>query len=271
MPLRGIVKKAQDQGPRSYQEDFIVHIPFDLPHERGHLIGVFDGHGGVDAAKVCAAATPKFFSPNGNDDAGELLRHLVGELNVLTCEMQCGTTVSLACILETSRTVVTATLGDSPIVVRDVNGLIRTNNPHNVRSNESERRTAILRGGWYNDEDGYLVDANDRDGPGLQTTRGLGDRWLGKVLSREPEIETYGIGDTSAIIVGSDGLMEPERLNRYVRRKGTTDAKLFLEMTNAATQVSSARGLIDWRKSQDELDDNTSAIVWRPRRWWELF
>lgn len=260
MFLRGTVSSAQSVGPRETQEDYLVHVPFvNKRNEHGHLLGVMDGHGGEDVAKYCSETIPVIFDHDATDGTQEL-RKITEQLVARTQFAGPGSTLSLAYINETLDIAATAVLGDSPIIIVDDTGAAYRSEEHNVRTNLVERGAAIMRGAFYNGEDGYIQ--VDEGGDGLQMSRALGDRTLSAILDRTPSLRSYRINSRSMVIIGSDGLIGPEH--------GDSSDQILLEILSAAKK-GDAPGVLRWREEQDSLEDNTSVIIWKPRRWWNLF
>lgn len=203
------IDSFQAQGKRPYMEDFML----DAAMLRGTLLGVFDGHGGAFTAawlrQNAELALERFLNTVG--DIQEALRYTVRYLAELTNENRDGSTLSLAFIPNyTGKTeVYTAQIGDSPIIVQDKNGKLDYGSDHNVRSNHIEADKAIARGGIVHS--GYLF--ADYSGDGLQMARALGDATLAKVLSREPDLRYFEMGENSFILMGSDGLFDPSHAN----------------------------------------------------------
>lgn len=262
--LRGKVSCAQTQGPRKYQEDYILNIPFEnKKNGRGHLIGIMDGHSngaGCDGgaiARLCSKIIPRLFDLEAEDINLEL-QTLVEKLDARTCLAEMGSTLSLAHINESHGIVTTAVLGDSPIIVVDNTSTVQQGVEHNVRSNILERELAVDRGAIYKD-DGYICATHF--GPGLQLSRSLGDCNLRKVLDRAPVICTYRIGVDSFVIVCSDGL-----------------SALSCENSGDATFENILRNVKSGKDAQDilhmvaieDLHDNTSVVIWKARKWRSL-
>jgi serine/threonine protein phosphatase PrpC len=184
----------QIQGPRQYQEDRILV-------QYGHhatIVAVFDGHGGSEAADI---ARNTHFSVDDN------LAFIFHQLNMATQHLISGTTASIVKIQNNKAEV--GILGDSPVVIKDVNGKIITSPQHNVRINQQEADSVIAKGGII--YDGYAY--SQSTGSGLQMSRTLGDVYLNAILSRQPEIYDVELGPESYILVASDGLFDPSHGN----------------------------------------------------------
>jgi serine/threonine protein phosphatase PrpC len=258
MSLRGIVTQAQAQGTRDHQEDRIIFRSID---ERYHLLGIADGHGGPDVAELCAKYLTTRIMPWGRDTEKEF-RSIFQSLVDRSAFLECGSTLSLAWIDEEERTATTATIGDSPIIVRDAVGRVKLTEEHNARTNLVDREAAFSRGGKYDPDKGYLYTST---GDALQLTRALGDRKFRSILSREPSINKYALGAKSVVIVASDGIFDSAYQTRGIHNLEAG------KLARLAGERKTAEDLLAYRTAQTELDDNTSIIMWRARRWWEWF
>jgi serine/threonine protein phosphatase PrpC len=193
-----------NKGNRPYQED--RSVVYWVPDE-GYLLAVFDGHGGSECANYCAEnLVPVFHNVMTKYN---ILRNVFQDvfkiLNHETEHIGPGCAASIAFIPKDGTSVTVGVLGDAPILVKQANGKLWLAPEHNVRTNRMEASAAIKRGGFV--QSGYLF--VKQSGNGLQMSRALGDRHLGTVLNREPEIFQLPLGPNSWVLVGSDGLFDP--------------------------------------------------------------
>ncbi|MDE2001103.1 MAG: protein phosphatase 2C family protein [Patescibacteria group bacterium] len=250
----GTVTTAQEQGPRSHQEDRFDEILVGIDGDPyGCLLVVMDGHSGFEAVDLCAKELQNLFVPRPFDEGEESLRDLVGKLDRLTRSCESGTTFSAALIMRSeTRKMCRATiaiLGDSPVmVVRKLNR-VWLSPEHNVRSNLAEREAAIRRGGFC--ENGYLFQERSDLANGLQMSRALGDRELSHVLCREPEIFT--IDDPQWVLVASDGISDPNH-----EEAGFPFVKMGSRWNR---DCATAERVMKWRVRRG-LRDNATAVVW---------
>ncbi len=195
---------ATDRGKRPYQED--RSVVYWIPDE-GYLLATFDGHGGSECADFCAKTlvpiihTFTRFGWNTEDAIRDVFRNL----NEKTEYMGPGCAASIAFIKKDGSEVIVGVLGDAPVLVKKDDGELWLAPEHNVRTNQAEANAAIERGGFV--QNGYLFVR--MGGNGLQMSRALGDRFLGPVLNREPEIFRLPLGPGSFVLVGTDGLFDP--------------------------------------------------------------
>lgn len=195
---------ASEKGRRTYQED--RHVVYWVPDE-GYLLAVFDGHGGWEAAEVCAINLVSVFHEHLTTRYAweNLLRVVFKELHEKTAHMSSGCAASIAFIPKNGKEAIVGVLGDAPVLVRKANGELWLSPEHNVRSNPAEVKAAEDRGGIVHG--GYLY--SGFRGGGLQMSRALGDVNLSTVLSREPEIFRLPLKAGDWVLVGSDGLFDP--------------------------------------------------------------
>jgi serine/threonine protein phosphatase PrpC len=265
MSLRGIVTTAQEWGPRDRQEDRILHFPFHNKLRRGHLLAVMDGHGGEEAADHCKKAIPRLLDPSASNLENEL-REMVKKLDSRTTLFESGTTLSVAMIDESNKTVTTVLLGDSPIIVVDKKGEIHISEEHNVRTNLEERIAVLTRGGAFDEDEGYVYDpAQEERNERIQYaqfSRSLGDQAMRRIVSREPAINTYGLNSRSCVVVASDGLFDPyHEMDR---------AELARQIASRVKSNNNAAEILTWRMNE-ELKDNTSVVIWRAIHWTDWF
>ncbi|MDP3963356.1 MAG: PP2C family serine/threonine-protein phosphatase [bacterium] len=238
---------ATAQGPRTYQEDRAHFQRIEKGDCDGWLLAVMDGHGGEAVSEYCRQRIGEYFMLSEASKAKTALSKLIARLARETENFRAGSTISIACILESHRKAVIAVLGDSPVIVLDGAGKLHASPEHNVRSNAKEREAAEKRGGIY--MDGYIY---SRHGDlGLQMSRALGDHNLHSVLSRDPEI--YTIDDPRWVLVASDGVVDPGHANTDV---------LIRELEVQAKRGSDADSIIRWTSNRG-LHDNATAVAWR--------
>jgi len=267
MFLPGTVSKAQAQGGREDQQDYIVSKSFlHFRHGWGHLVGVLDGHGGREVSFIGKMMIPVIFDVRAKDMETEMAR-TIAMLHLHTDLYESGSTLSLAYINEVQQTVTTAVLGDSPILVIDENDILHVSIEHNVRSNLNERMAAVARGAVYR-QDGYITNAPDNDyglpsDEGLQVSRALGDKVFTHLLDRTPDINTYRLGSKSMVFVASDGLFDPGHAKE--------DPELLQKLLVEIEKGGNAEAILKWREKQGELKDNASLVLWRPKTLWNMF
>ena len=247
--MNGLVTSSILQGPRACQEDRYFYKKIRNSKFYGWLLAVMDGHRGSSVAELCMKEIDGLFELSDPNLTEKALHDLVSALNLKTLHCHEGSTLSVACILESHNKVTVAVLGDSPVIVVDGKNKFHISPEHNVRSNLEERRAAEKRGGVYSG--GYLyIQGGGSFDYGLQLSRVLGDSSLSSVLSREPDI--YTIQDPSWILVASDGLIDPNNED---------SESLFREIEKYAKKHAKADDLMQWAEKRG-LCDNATALVW---------
>ncbi|KAK4493376.1 hypothetical protein RD792_017726, partial [Penstemon davidsonii] len=205
-------------GPKQYMEDEYIcvdnlsehlSIPNSFPSP-GAFYGVFDGHGGVDAASFTRKNMLKFITedfdfPNGVKRAVKnafvKADHALADAKNL--DRSSGTTALTAMIL--GRTLIIANAGDSRAVLGKRGRAIELSKDHKPNCTSEKIRIEKLGGTIY---DGYL---NGQ----LSVARALGD-WHMKgskgskhPLSSEPELEEIVLTEEDEfLIIGCDGLWD---------------------------------------------------------------
>lgn len=249
-----MITEATHQGRRPYQED--RYFSFSNPH--GTWMGVFDGHGGDGCAKMALSLiTPLINSTyTPSSPIKEVFTEIFSKLNSATIGLHSGCTASLAFIPSSQDVVHVAVLGDSPIIIRKNDGNIWIAPEHNVSTNESEVIAAVGRGGYIATGGAYLVDSYNRLGVGLQMTRALGDVELSRVLNREPEIFSIPIGESSFVLVCTDGAFDPSHYKTVKESSAAIIIKLIETGADASSIVN--------RAIKIPTRDNVTAVLWRP-------
>jgi serine/threonine protein phosphatase PrpC len=249
---RGRVSVFSAQGKRSHQEDRAVHQWIETSECSGWLLAVFDGHGGASTAQKAVESFPSLFEAAliaQKRNVSEALREGMNALVHVTRDDVSGSTASIVFIPRNAGNIFLAVLGDSLIAVQDAKSRIHIGPDHNVRTNLKERAAALARGGRY--VGGYLED-RAQPGIGLQMTRVLGDAQLSRVVSREPEMETFPLGGHGLVLVGTDGLIDTEA--------GPNEGQLS-RLLLMIQQGADAQALVE-NALRRQTGDNVSAVVW---------
>lgn len=195
-----VMTHATHKGQRRYQEDRYVTLRRLVPGEA--ILAVFDGHGGDECAEYCAANLSKIVEEVEERPLKKVFRILSDRTRLF----HSGCAASIVRIDEEKGTVEVGILGDAPVLVKpDGSQPVWVAPEHNVRSNTTEAKAAIERGGFV--IDGYLRDRALNHG--LQLSRALGDTYMDDVLSREPEIFSFTCGSGGYVLVASDGILDP--------------------------------------------------------------
>jgi serine/threonine protein phosphatase PrpC len=246
-----VTTEASSVGARYYQEDRYLTLAL----EQGFFVGVFDGHGGEEVSELISTELPKIITAQlALDHTPEsFLLNVVANLDLLTADKECGSTLSLVYFPIDVSEVWLAVMGDSPVLVKGANGEIVIGPEHNVRTNLVEREAAITRGAVYGG--GYLWVATKRYGDnvaGLQMSRALGDVDLRSFLSRVPEIFSVPLNQESWVAVMSDGVVDPGH-------SSSSRMEMVIAMLERGCDASE---LVN-QAMADKTGDNATAIVVR--------
>ena len=241
---------ASEKGMRHSQEDRMFAKRLNLKNDKGYFLAVMDGHGGDRVAQLCRDSLAGVIievTENKEVVSPVEIQEIFRLLNGQTCEMESGTTLSLVFISHRRGIVHVGVLGDSPVVVKGLDGQVNISPEHNARTNLKEREAAIKRGAYYSGK--YLCCPS---GNGLQMTRSLGDREFINFLNRSPEVYSVSVGSESFVALFSDGIVDP----------GHEDLDSMRSVISRIEDGASASDLV--KDAQERrTGDNVTAIVWR--------
>ena len=255
--IEGLAEAASEQGKSEHQEDrFIVSKKEISPKESGWLLSVMDGHGGSKVSQYLKDNLEKVFdeevakNENGKVDL-DTLKRAFASLNTQTQDIRrAGSTLALVYISETQSAVFVAVIGDSVVFIKEYDGEVNISPEHNVLTNESERREAVNRGGYYNNDSGYIMDSK---GSGLMLSRSMGDADMGSIISKEPDLYSRDLGPNSFVAVGSDGIIGHQSSGE----SGPKD-RIINMLENGASPEDLVKDAL-----KRETGDNVTAIIWR--------
>ncbi len=113
-PLELFCTVASEQGRRTTMED--VHLVLESPKKDGHLVAIFDGHGGRQVAeKVAAIFKARFFEEleNNRQDIRTFFRGFCKKAQEETPEILCGSTALFSYFDHNTNVIYTGNVGDS--------------------------------------------------------------------------------------------------------------------------------------------------------------
>lgn len=249
--MRFEISNATQKGRRYYQEDRrVVHST-----PEGYLLAIFDGHGGEYASERCAAILIDVFDivvkkakstkpVLDSVDFRFIIQEIFEVLKKETENYSAGTTASIVFVSKYNWAVA-GILGDSPVLIKTLDGSIWLSPEHNVRTNAEDCERAQALGASISG--GYMFAT--WFGSGLQMTRALGDKEFDKVLNRNPEIFRFPLKVGSFVLVASDGVFDPS----HGSHKSAEITKKIEDGWNAKRLVQDA---VD-----EPTQDNATAIL----------
>ncbi|MCR4336790.1 MAG: protein phosphatase 2C domain-containing protein, partial [Candidatus Omnitrophica bacterium] len=255
--------------PRKLQEDRLLDSFVEIsgiPHGRGRLMAVSDGHGNDQTAELAIQNVERIFRDVmiefHGENIQEVLREVVRRLVDLTQEERLGgATISIVYTPEDEAQAYVAVLGDSPVIVSpdpETIWVLERHTPSNLKevAAAQARGAVIFRGSLMADHPS--PEPGDRSVLMVSSMRGLGDQPFGNRLGREADVYALPLTSGTVIVLGSDGL---------IRNKEKED-----DVQAAAEEIVShvRRGQGAWDLVQKAIEregshsrDNTSAIVHR--------
>lgn len=201
--------KAHDQGPRSEDEDAWCIVPHLEGRPDTLFVGVFDGHGGAQAARLAAERLPRLFSQALAQCPGEeseavpraFISAYEGTSAYLRQHTTSGTTAATLWI--TLRGVWYAHVGDARIVLVRGGEAHRLTRDHKVRDPQEFARLQGLGARFWGP---YVVLPS---GEGLAVARALGDPAFARFVIPTPDVGFLAPPQTGiTLIVACDGLWD---------------------------------------------------------------
>jgi serine/threonine protein phosphatase PrpC len=200
---------AHDQGPRPSDEDAWCVLP-GLDGREGTLwAGVFDGHGGAEAARLAAPHLPRLFREAWQASSGAweervrmaFTRAYTEASLLIGRQTSSGTTA--ATVWVTPEGIGYAHVGDSRIVLAQGGEVKRLTRDHKV-SDRQEYARLVARGARFWGP--YIVLPG---GKGLAVARALGDRAFSPFVIPDPDVGFLPpLAGERTLILACDGLWD---------------------------------------------------------------
>jgi serine/threonine protein phosphatase PrpC len=227
----------------------------------GWILAVMDGHthkmyGEIVSERCKEVLEETFQTPTAPERLMDHTWALYDAIEAATRDfIYQGSTLSLAIILESHERGTTLVLGDSPIVrfLRNETIILPV---HNVLSNLQERKLANERGGIIeSDNRVWVSQLNSIDGiaRGTKITRGLGSTCMEPLLSHYPDVEGCQLVEYSALLLCTDGFLDPNQ--EYFE-------DLMQALDDAVRVGDGAEELLEIRQRFSELTDNATLVLW---------
>lgn len=214
------VRTIKAQGPRENMEDCSCVQAID----NGRVVmGVFDGHGGIDVAQMCADETPKILKQllKMNPDVSECLRLLYRDLDERAKQLNPTTGCTAAIALITQDRVWFSNCGDAMIAIKMQNGKTTFMSQDHKVENEKERIENL--GGMVTYWGGCA-----RIYGTLNIARSIGDHFMKTYVWSDPYVTatTCKKSDIDWIILASDGLWDVFTPDQVADNLNTSDGNL---------------------------------------------
>ena len=187
--------------------------------EAGSLFCLFDGHGGISAAREAKRLLPTYLSTKGEKDA-----YCTVDQAIRNIKTSSGTTALTARIQSNedgTHQLILGWVGDSRALLVDAHGNVKCATTDHKPENKAEYERVINAGGNIFTQTGKTRSSSYRTiqrvehpkqlGTGISLTRSLGDRdWSPDVISPEPEILTLTLqpNEDAYVIFACDGVWD---------------------------------------------------------------
>ena len=232
---------AETIGRRPQMEDVSIILP-NMPTKGSTLFGLFDGHGGRDAAEYASENLPKLIQEKIQSGSSceaayiESFKSIQSEMN--TWCVYVGTTAVLASVFNNTLTV--ANVGDTRCVLCRAGKAVRLTVDHKPSIPEEEQ--------YIQSKGGVVKDG--RIGGMLGVSRALGDGFLGECVNPTPYfVQTTLTEEDSFIILACDGVWDV-----------ISDQEAVDLIASEIDPLAAARMIRD-RAFELESTDNISVIV----------
>lgn len=198
-----MISVIQDKGERSYQEDA---YSIDIINKKYLYIGLFDGHGGDRVSVKLKNELKEILEKNleNDDNIPDAIYKSLYTIENDIKEEYCGSTALILIRNNLTEDVYIANIGDCRAILENSGKYVKITEDHNpYLLRELER---ILQNGGQ-----IIQDSNGlhRVMGTLALTRAIGDNYIKKYITWEPDIYTLKLNNNNNIIViASDGLWD---------------------------------------------------------------
>lgn len=210
----------QEQGPRDFQEDTMVAFSF----ENLKIVGLFDGHGGRDAAYFCSEHLPTVYRKFATQYSTqtEILYHTIRTLErdflpqtpvspLLTSHIS-GCTLEIVVLDSRERKLYMAHMGDSRVLLIRKDASFDQLSTDHIWTNAAEKLRVTQMHSAHVGIIGRRIVRTTKSGVhgqfvSLEVSRAFGDPFFKPWVSGEPEITVTNLDDSAlAIVLNSDGV-----------------------------------------------------------------
>ncbi|MFC1807979.1 FHA domain-containing protein, partial [Candidatus Omnitrophota bacterium] len=253
------------------KEDRLVNgrIEFPgVPHGKGRLMVVIDGHGGKEAAEMIEDNLQEYFKRAMASELGDVskaLKSMFAALRELVKDEGSGATLAVVYIPNDQMKAYVGVLGSTYVVIKDANGNVNYGPDHRPKYNLAEREDAIARGAAYDEESGSIIPSEPQVRGlvgGINTSRSLGDSDLGDIVSREPDIYSLPLSEEGFAAILSDALLE--KIHSPLSEGEVAHQRQLDFVSRLAVRENAAEKLVSQGLRSGAKEDCT-AIVWNAK------
>ena len=228
------------QNKRQYMEDTYVVSPLKSPCS--FMVGVFDGHGGDEVAKICRENFKEVLQQSlvtYTHDINIAIRAAFADADSLVKQLGASSTVGSTAVIAivTKDRIWFANAGDSMAMAVVYGQPMLFSSEHKV---ENEKDRIKAEGGYITYWDGVA-----RVNGTLNVSRALGDYYLKKHVNSDPFLKSCKLSEVSYFLLASDGIwdvMSCQDIHAIVSRIGLENTK---DAADAVVKVAVERGSTD--------------------------
>lgn len=200
--MRFLYYVTTDQGKRANNEDTYLEKQFG----EYDLLGVFDGHGGIEAAQYIRLNLHISLLSNINVglSATEALKQSFVNINeqIHTSDIQSGTTATVALIR--GHSLYLAHVGDSRAVLIRNNKIIALTKDHKITDPDEMERYRFSK--WYKEKNRLISQGKIKGFKLIAVSRSLGDAFFEDAISSIPDVKEIDLRESDILVIASDGL-----------------------------------------------------------------
>lgn len=244
------------QGNREYMEDrccCLTPLP-GVSNADCCLFGVYDGHGGDEAAEFCSKNIAQFlvrnskFRKNPQDALVKAYEKADKKFCAIATKKDIGAGTTAVTALVFADKIIIANTGDSRAIMVRRGGASAITEDHNPGLPRETERIKALGGSVVDDEGCFRVEGV------LGVSRAIGDHYLKPYVTCAPDIyELKRTQDDLFLVMASDGLWEDLVANDCM-------SILKQELQNGKTLETSATAMVDLALKRGS-DDNICVVV----------
>jgi len=268
-----VVVWSKNKEGKAYEDRWM----YEYSSNTGHMLGIFDGHGGSRASNYLAQNLSALIAEQkGSDACLNISNALVAvEKNIKAEAFHDGSTAVVVNVVSNSKNKSTLchfiNTGDSRAVLGHIaparQYTVSFFTKDHVPSRDDERKRVLQAGGYISSDEYVYANAYSH---GLAMTRSIGDRGEDpekKVIIATPECTTCDISNVSDegyLVLGSDGLWD------YLNQKDDVSEYEFSEyaFSKISSNIAAGNSLVEIGKSMVEdalrkrsTDDITCMLV----------